>query len=135
MRAFHAAILSASMALPVAMSGAIVPAHAQSNGGVLGQAQRFLNGNQDQNQNTYEQGRQDQMMEDQARRQQLWQGNNPYTQNQYSQGYHGQYQQQTHQPYNNGYGYNNSYNTGTNNNGGYSNGYNNSYNGNYGYSR
>ena len=129
MRLFHM-IVGASIVLPVAMSGAIVPAHAQSNGGVLGQAQRFLNGNQDQNQNAYEQGRQDQMMQDQARRQQQWQGNNPHTQNQYSQGYqprYGQYQQQTPQPYNNGYGYNNSYNTGTNNNGGYSNGYNNGY--------
>jgi hypothetical protein len=126
MRLFHTAMLGASVALPVAISGAIIPAHAQSND-VLGQAQRFLNGNQDQSQNAYEQGRQDQMQRDQAQREQ-WRANHPYAENQYDQGYeqprYGQYEQ-PHNNYNNGYGSNN----------GYGNNYDNGYGNNSGYSR
>ncbi|MBV8455862.1 MAG: hypothetical protein JO122_04515, partial [Acetobacteraceae bacterium] len=88
MRLVHMAILGASIALPVAISGASAPAHAQQNG-LLGQAQRFLNGNQNQDQNqdqnAYEQGREDQMQQDQARREQ-WREAHPYSENQYNQG-------------------------------------------------
>lgn len=126
MRLVHTAILGASIALPVAISGAIVPAHAQQNG-LLGQAQRFLNGNQDQNQNAYEQGREDQMRQDQTRREQ-WRQEHPSGENQYNQGYgaprYGQYSSPP-PAYGNGYnnGYRNDY------------GYNNDYGNNQGYSR
>jgi Ni/Co efflux regulator RcnB len=116
MRLIHTVILGASIALPVAISGTIVPAHAQQNG-LLGQAQRFLNGNQDhnQNQNAYEQGREDQMRQDQARREQ-WRQEHPSGENQYNQGYGAQRYGQYNPPppaynngYNNNYGYNNDY--------------------------
>jgi Ni/Co efflux regulator RcnB len=113
MRLIHTVILGASIALPVAISGTI-PAHAQQNG-LLGQAQRFLNGNQDQNQNAYEQGREDQMRQDQARREQ-WRQEHPSGENQYNQGYGAQRYGQYNPPppaynngYNNNYGYNNDY--------------------------
>jgi hypothetical protein len=126
MRLFHTAMLGATIALPVAISGTIVPVHAQQNG-LLGQAQRFLNGNQNQDQNAqdqnaYEQGRQDQMRQDQARREQ-WREEHPSSDNQYNQRYEApQYGQNRPPPpaYDNGYGNNYGYNNGYDNNNGYS---------------
>ena len=122
MRLFHTAILGALIALPVAISGTIVPAHAQQNG-VLGQAQRFLNGNQNQDQNAYEQGRRDQMQQEQARRQQ-WSAEHGYGDNQDNPRYGSSRYGQSPPPaygnrYDNGYGNNYSHN----NSGDYNNGY------------
>jgi hypothetical protein len=106
MRLYHAAILAASIALPVAISGTTVPAHAQN--GALGQVQRFLNGNQQQNQNAYEQGREDQRRRDQAQR-----AEHPDAQGQYDPRY-GQDQRPPPSGYgnrqDNGYGSNYGYN-------------------------
>jgi len=68
MRLSRLHLIALAGVIPFAMSS--VPTHAEDNGGFLGQAQRFLNSGNQEQQNAYERGRQDEARRETLSRQQ-----------------------------------------------------------------
>lgn len=109
MRFYRAAMFGAALALPLAVGGFVGHAHAQNSLG--DQVQRLFNGNNNNDQNAYERGREDQLRQQQAQRER-WRETHPYAQNDRERDWRDRGDHYGDNGYRNDNGYNNGYNNG-----------------------